>query len=359
MAHCAFARGCGFGITLLAVPPVQTPTPGRRTSRADLTAAVGQVVDSDFELIRPLGTGSHADVFLARQRSVAQRLVALKALSYLYLSLSERDVKRAGQALMREGELLGMLRSPCFVDVYRCGALPDGRPYLAMELADGHTLQEVIAGLASGQKRMTLDRVAEIVDQWSLGLGELHAAGWVHRDVTPANAMVAEAVGGEVRLKTYDLGTATQIADKADRFRIGWDKENPAGTPVYMAPEQARGEVVDGRADQYALACIAYELLTGQRPVAAPSGRAAEVLEFLRSDRPIPQQPLGSLRPDLPREIEAVVHRGLARQVERRFDTIRQFGLALVQALHQGSPAQPWWSRLWRRPTEQRNGGSQ
>lgn len=360
MWHTLRSRGCGCGIKLLAVPAVQTPTSGRRTSRADLAAAVGLLIDGEFELIRPIGTGSHADVFLARQRSVANRLVAIKSLSYLYMALSERDIKKAGQALLREGELLGGLRSPCFVDIYRCGALPDSRPYVAMEFAEGHTLQDVIASLNSSQKRMTDDRVAEIIDQWSQGLAELHAAGWVHRDVTPANAAVADGPSGEVRLKTYDLGTATQVQEKADRFRIGWDKENPAGTPAYMAPEQARGDTVDGRADQYSLGCIAYELLTGQRPLGNQGVRAAEVLEFLRSDRPIPHQPLGNLRADLAPEVEAAVHRALARDPDQRYGNIRQFGQTLAQALHLGSsPRQTWWSRLWRRPAERRNGGSQ
>jgi serine/threonine-protein kinase len=156
------------------------------------------------------------------------------------------------------------------------------------------------------------------------------------------------------------LGTATQVQEKADRFRIGWDKENPAGTPAYMAPEQARGDTVDGRADQYSLGCIAYELLTGQRPLGNQGVRAAEVLEFLRSDRPIPHQPLGNLRADLPAEVEAAVHRALARSPDQRHGNIRQFGQSLAQALHVGSaPGQTWWSRLWRRPAERRNGGSQ
>ena len=237
----------------------------RRSSRVDLQAALGQVVDGDFELLRALGSGSHADVFLAQQRSVGRRQVAVKALSYLYLKLPERDVKKASQALQREAELLGRMRSPCYVDVYRCGTMADGRPYIAMQYAEGMTLQQALAGLNAAGKRMTSDRVAEVIGQWADGLAELHALGWVHRDVTPANAAVSDNINGAMQLLTYDLGAATQLNDKADRFRVGWDKDNPAGTPAYMAPEQARGDVVDGRADQYSLACIAYELLAGSR----------------------------------------------------------------------------------------------
>ncbi len=322
----------------------------RRSSRVDLQAALGQVVDGDFELLRALGSGSHADVFLAQQRSVGRRQVAVKALSYLYLKLPERDVKKASQALQREAELLGRMRSPCYVDVYRCGTMADGRPYIAMQYAEGMTLQQALAGLNAAGKRMTSDRVAEVIGQWADGLAELHALGWVHRDVTPANAAVSDNINGAMQLLTYDLGAATQLNDKADRFRVGWDKDNPAGTPAYMAPEQARGDVVDGRADQYSLACIAYELLAGSRVLGAGATRAAEVLEALRSTQAIPQQSLASLRPDLPPSAIAVVHQALARDPAQRFGDVRSFAQALAIALHQDSKEQgSLWSRLWRR----------
>lgn len=334
----------------MAVPATPVDSPVRRSSRVDLQAAVGQVVDGDFELVRPLGSGSHADVFLAKQRSVGNRQVAVKALSYLYLKLSEREVKKAGQSLQREAELLGRLQSPCYVDIYRCGAMPDGRPYIAMQLADGLTLQQIMAGLSASGKRMTDDRVAEVMGQWANGLSELHALGWVHRDITPANAAVCDHANGVVQLLTYDLGAATQLADKADRFRIGWDKENPAGTPAYMAPEQARGDVVDGRADQYSLACIAYELLTGSRALSAGATRAAVALEILRSTQEIPQQSLTSLRPDLHHSVNTVICKALARDPAQRFDDARAFAQALAAALHQGASEQSnLWSRLWRR----------
>lgn len=338
----------------MAVPAPTVDAPARRSSRVDLQAAIGQVMDGDFELLRAIGSGSHADVFLASQRSVGGRQVAIKALSYLYLKLPERDVKKAAQALQREAELLGRLRSPCYVDIYRCGAMADGRPYIAMQLAEGATLQQVMAGLNASGKRMTADRVAEVIGQWANGLSELHALGWVHRDITPANAAVCDNPNGVLQLLTYDLGAATQVTDKADRHRVGWDKDNPAGTPAYMAPEQARGDVVDGRADQYSLACIAYELLTGTRAVAVGATRAAAVLDILRSTQEIPVQALSSLRPDLSISATRVLNKALAREPAQRFDDVRGFAQALSAALHQEGRAHgKWWSRLWRIGGEQ------
>ena len=347
---CGSPRRRGSSVAALAVSAAPLDTPSRRPSRVDLQAAVGQVIDGDFELVRAIGSGSHADVFLAKQKSVGNRQVAVKALSYLYLKLPERDIKKAGQALQREAELLGRMRSPCYVDIYRCGAMADGRPYIAMQLAEGMTLQQIMAGLNASAKRMTEDRVAEVIGQWANGLSELHALGWIHRDVSPANAAVCDNANGVMHLLTYDLGTATQPVDKADRFRIGWDKDNPAGTPAYMPPEQARGDVVDSRADQFSLACIAYELLTGVRAVAAGATRASEALELLRSTQQIPQQTLASLRPDLHPSVSEVVHRALAREPAQRFDDALGFAQALTTALHQApGEGSNLWSRLWRR----------
>lgn len=290
----------------------------------------GTVLDGDFEVVRLVGTGSHADVYQARQKSLGQRIVALKVLSRLYLGLPEGDRRRAATMLQREGELLGGLHASCFVDVYRAGTLADGRPYIALEFAEGRTL----ASLLQGGERLELDVLVDLLHQWADGLAELHDRGWVHRDVTPANAVLADTGQGTLRLMTYDLGTATQKTERADRFRVGHDKDRPPGTPAYMSPEQAAGGVVDGRSDQFALASIAYEALAGTRAVMVTATGLMPLLEYLRGTKPIPLQPLGVLRPDLPSEVEVVLHRALDRDPARRYADVRRFVTALARASH-------------------------
>ena len=300
----------------------------RRASRPAVEAQIGQIIDGDFEIIDSLGAGSHADVFLARQRSVGGRRLAIKMLSYLYLSLPEADGRRAAAAMLKEAELLGHLQSPCFVKVYRTGFATDRRPYIALELAEGPTLAQVFAFKPAWEPHHMLT----VLRQWADGLAELHARGWVHRDVTPANCIVGESILHGVRVLTYDLGTATALTERPDRFAVGWLKEHPPGTTAYMAPEQALGNTVDTRADQFALACIAYEWLTGARAVPADASRANQVLEYLRSDSPIAKVPVSEFRKGFPRAVDDVFAQALHRDPARRFSEIRQFINALGEA---------------------------
>lgn len=327
---------------------------GRGAARAGAEALVGAILDGDFELVELVGQGSHGEVYAARQRSVGQRRVAVKVLSTLYGSLPEGDVRRAAQAMQREAELLGSLRSACFVAVYRTGLTADKRPYFAMEWAEGQT----IAQLLRRDQRVTRRVVADIVQQWAAGLGELHDRGFVHRDVAPGNCVVSlvgtRETAASVAVKSYDLGTASQIHGTADRFRVGWERERPQGTPAFMAPEQAQGGVVDGRADQFALAAIVYELLSGQRVVPTSSQRAADVLEYLRGDHDLPHRPLDTLRSDLGGDVVEAVHRALRRDPQQRFADIRIFASIAADALRTGGGAAadvpaPWgWIRkLW------------
>ena len=325
--------------------------PQRRSSRSGLDQMVGQLVDGEFEIVKAIGTGSHADVYLARQRSLGNREVALKVLSRLYLTLPEPDFRRAAQALQREGQLLGELHAGCFVDVYRAGILADQRPYIALEHVAGKMLSEVPDPARPPEPEMIID----LLHQWADGLAELHARGWVHRDVTPRNAMIEVTSFGTRRLMTYDFGTATQITGRPDRFRTGWDRDRPAGTATYMSPEQASGGVVDGHSDQFALGAIAYELLCGARAVRAEGTSAAAVLNYLRGQGPIPVQPLAELRPDLPAAVCNVVHAALDRNPERRFDDVEGFVRALERSFRDHAPAPPprdgLLSRLFRGKT--------
>ena len=301
----------------------------RRVSRQAVQAQFGHVLAGEFEIIDFLGSGSHAEVFLARQRSVSGRRVAVKMLSTLYLSLPESDGRRAAAAMMREADLLGAMHSPCFVHIYSTGAANDGRPFIAMELAEGPTLTEV---MAAKPPRHYHDIIA-VFRQWAEGLAELHARGWVHRDVTPNNCVVGESILHSVRVLTYDMGTATPLTERPDRFGVGWEKDRPPGTPAYMAPEQAAGNAIDGRADQFSLASIAYEWLTGQRTQPHDVQRVAPVLEYLRSDAPLPAKPLHALRKDLPKDVAAAIHQGLHRDPAKRFADIRDFVEALATSL--------------------------
>ena len=260
-------------------------------------------------------------MFFARQRSVGDRPVAIKVLCRPYLSLREPDLRRASLALLREARLLGALRSPCFINIIRTGKVEDGRPYIAMELAQGPTVAKVL----NEKKRLGVGVLADMLAQLGEGLAELHGIGYVHRDITPANLILSPTNLRENRVRMVDFGTVTKISGRADRYRVGYDLEHPLGTPAYMAPEQATGGVVDGRADQFAVAAIIYECLSGRRPVSQVEPGARGMLLRLRGTDPLPETPLTELRHDLPEGLAETVDRALSRDPDARHPHIGAF----------------------------------
>ncbi|MEY3013247.1 MAG: hypothetical protein RIT45_1982 [Pseudomonadota bacterium] len=313
--------------------PTDRRTGQRRTSRQQLDALLGETIDDDLVIERPLGSGSHADVFLARQRSIGDRRVALKVLARPYLQLREADFRRGAQALGREAAVLGLMRAHCFVQVHRIGVVPDGRPYVVLEHVDGPPLATHVADNA----RLPVETVVDIARQIATGLHEMHQRGFVHRDVTPANFLLGTDPLGVLQVKLIDFGTATRISERADRYRVGYDLEHPLGTAGYMAPEQARGDVVDGRADQFGLAGLCWELLYGVRATAIITTTQRSMLEFLRSDAPIPTAP-PPRDSGVPPALEQTLRRALSRDPAARFESMREFAEALGEALASQAP---------------------
>jgi len=191
--------------------------------------------------------------------------------------------------------------------------------YIVMELVEGRTLQAAILE----QGRLDLPDTIAIVSQVADALDHAHAQGVVHRDVKPANVMI-EPSG---HIKVMDFGIA-KLESGANLTTSGLI----LGTPNYMAPEQARGGSVDGRADVFSLGCILYECLTGQKPFRGES--VGPILVKILTEEPAS---LAAARPDLPPAVADVVRRAMAKEPGRRFTT----GGELIAALRSagGIPA--------------------
>lgn len=216
------------------------------------------------------------------------------------------------QRFLEEGRFLRKVESPHVVSVYDAGELEDGRPYLVMAYADQGTLADLVevAPLPRSQAMAVITQVGR-------GLSALHDRGVLHRDVKPANVLfrtVENGRGPHVVAMLGDLGLGKAM-DMSSRLTLA------GGTPSYVAPEQALGEGLDPRADQYSLAALSYFLLTGRQPYSHASLAAAE--------NPLPPPPMGIDNP----AAEAVVLRGLARDREDRFPEVGSFTAALVDAI--------------------------
>lgn len=281
---------------------------------ADLPKVAGYRVE------RPLGEGGMAEVYLATQLSL-NRKVALKVLS----AAACRDEGQA-QRFEREARLIAALEHPHIVGIFEVGRTADGRPFYAMPLMPGGDLGT--AGL-TGQEAAVID----VLDKILSALEYAHACGIVHRDVKPANVLFDAF--GQPRLA--DFGIARPQTHEAARLTVAGIA---VGSPYYMAPEQARGDAVDGRADLYSVGVMAYELLTGELPFRGPDSLAV-ALQHLTA--PVPRLP-GRFR-----HWQAFIDRAMAKRPEERFANAAEMraALAALRAKAEASPVRPFrWRSL-------------
>lgn len=270
-----------------------------------------------YAVRRRIGSGAFATVWLAFDEQLDSP-VAIKVLAENWTEdLSVR------QRFLEEGRFLRKVESPHVVPVYDAGELDDGRPYLVMAYADQGTLADRLEldGLTSAQ-------AFEVVRQIGAGLQTLHDRGVLHRDLKPANVLF-RSVDGRVRAMVGDLGLGKSM-EVSSRLTV------IAGTPSFVAPEQAQGEALDARADLYSLAALTFLLLSGRAAYAHASLSAASA--------PGPPPPLSTPDRSFPAEVEDVVRRGLAADREDRWPDVRTYLAELGSALGPvGTDApEPW-----------------
>lgn len=256
---------------------------------------------------RRIGAGAFATVWLAYDEHLDSP-VAIKVLADNWTE--DFHVRRR---FVEEGRFLRKVESPHVVTVYDAGELDDGRPYLVMSYADQGTLADrlELAPLSPSQALHVIGQVAH-------GLAALHDRDVLHRDVKPANVL----------FRTVDHGRSTQVIAMLGDLGLGKAMDMSSrltmigGTPSYVAPEQARGERLDARADQYSLAALSYHLLAGRAPYDHQTLSAAA--------DPKPPAPMGDRCPP---EVEAVVRRGLSPDRDDRFPDVESFVAALTEAM--------------------------
>ncbi len=229
--------------------------PGRALAAGD---AVGPYV-----VQRPLGRGAYGAVYQAAD-PVTGRRVAIKV-----LSKAHADDALMVRRFWLEGDILAELNHPGIVKLYDADVLPDGRPYLVLELLEGRTLARHLR-----QKgRLTLQEALPILRGLAEALDAVHAHGVVHRDLKPHNIFLVPTAEGQFEVRLLDFGVSScgpQIQEQAAR---AWQTATGAllGTPHYMSPEQGSGTAVDHRSDIYGFGVLLYEMLTGNPPFMAKS----------------------------------------------------------------------------------------
>lgn len=314
-------------LTVVASESLTAPDHGTRpdTGSPPLTSgstlAPGQKFAGRYTIIKKIGAGGMGAVYQAWDESLGIA-VALKVI-LLDASTAPGDVQQLEARFKRELLLARQVTHPNVVRIHDLGEIGPTK-YLTMAFVDGADLATVLRR----EGRLPVQRALAIVRQIAEGLSAAHSAGVVHRDLKPANVMV----DGEGRALLTDFG----IARSVDAATLHTMPGSILGTLDYMAPEQARGEPADRRADVYTLGLIFYELLAGGRPRVKGESGLADLLSRIEKGPP----PLGTVTSDVPPDLQRVVTRCLERDPATRYQSAQEV-VADLNRLDEDGRARP------------------
>lgn len=296
-----------------------------------------------YRLVEKLGQGGMGEVWRAKHRMLA-RPAAIKLVRPDVLGvLGAVDDEQRRQVLgrfEREAQTTAMMRSPHTIELYDFGVADDGTFYYVMELLDGFDLETLVTRFGP----LPPERAVHLLCQACDSLAEAHASSLIHRDIKPANIYVCRYGRRTDFVKVLDFGLVKLRQEDAPQALEVTAEHGVGGTPAYMAPEQAAGvKHVDGRADIYALGCVAYWLLTGQMVFEARTG----VEMLARHLRTSPVAPSERTELYVPKELDDVILACLEKPPDRRPQTAEELAhrLAACETATRWTPqrAQEWW----------------
>src|SRR2546426_747621 len=271
---------------------------------------IGRTV-SHYRILGKLGEGGMGVVYLAEDTLLGRR-VAIKTIH----SRPGADDRHFRARFLREARAVSALSHPHIATIYDYGETEDGEPYIVMELIKGATLGELML-----TEKLNISRAIEIIKQVGEALAEAHRQGIIHRDIKPTNVVINER--GHV--KVLDFGLAKQVALEAaditdperQTLMVAHTREGLiVGTPMYLSPEQALGNEVDARSDLFSLGSLLYECIAG-KPAFFGKSAADICAKVLRDDPPPPS----TLNPDVPKELDRITLKSLAKKTEARYQT--------------------------------------
>ncbi len=290
-----------------AVAAGPCPRDGEALARVSSHDLHGRAL-GEYRILATLGGGAYGTVF----RAVQERSGMLVAIKLLHRPIDDVESKR----VIVEARAAATIDHPNVAKVYDLALTTDRRPYIVMQLLEGKPLSALIA------KRIAVHTAVAIANDVLAALCAAHARGVIHRDLKPDNIIVTKG-----RALIVDFGLAKLVADP--RSPSLTQTGEAIGTPHYMAPEQVRGELADGRTDLYAVGCVLFEMLAGRPPF---EGSATYAIFDAHLHKPAPS--ISSLRSDIPPAVDAAIARALAKDAGSRFADAAEMqrGLARVIA---------------------------
>jgi len=293
-----FCFACGADVT-------GGGTLGASTATEGLQARLQRLIEGKYKIERLLGKGGMGAVYLAHDLTL-EREVAIKVLPP-DISMDEHIVKRFQQ----EAKTAAKLDHTNIIPIYRVES-EGGLNYFVMKYIAGTSLEDVL----DQKQPLSIDYVQRVLWEAACALGHAHQRGVVHRDVKPANIMFDH--DGRVMLADFGISKALQAASGFTGTGM------IIGTPHYMAPEQAKGGVVDGRADQYSLAVVGYRMVTGELPY---TGDSVHTILYKHIFEELPR--MSGKRAGTPEFLSVAIARALSKEPDQRFPTMEEFATAV------------------------------
>jgi serine/threonine protein kinase len=296
------------------------PAISRAPAKLGEDPLIGRVLRNTYRIVATLDEGGMGKLYRAEHL----RLPRSVAVKFMARGLAVRPDALA--RFRREAEVISQLDHPHIVHILDFDTTEEGDLYIVMELLTGTTLSERVAS----SPKIMLGETVEVASQISSALMLAHASGIVHRDLKPDNVFLLSMTDQRTFVKLLDFGIST---GKLVGTRLT-GKYAVLGTPEYMAPEQALdSSTTDHRADQWSLACIAYEMIAGRPPFQADS--IMNLLSAVVSDAP---PPLTDFISGVPLAVQDVVLRGLSKKPDERFSSIAEFAERLAAAANVHTP---------------------
>jgi len=290
-----------FAVTETHAPNESAPAP------SDPITPVRAAIRSHYEILRQIGQGAFATVYLARDLK-HERKVAIKILN------ADPTSEMGELRFVREIRTVAGLQHPNILPLHDSGHV-EALLYYVMPFVDGETLRDRI----DRERQLSFDAACDIAREAADALAYAHAQGVIHRDIKPENILLS---AGHPIIADFGLARAIDLAGVRQLTQTGMGSP---GTPAYMSPEQLLGDrEIDGRSDLYSLACVLYEMLAGKPPFSGKEG-------FVKRFTEPPPNP-SAIRSDLPTSIDAVIGRALAKNPKDRYPTARDFATALSEA---------------------------
>ncbi len=292
------------------------------TGAEQATPEIAGWMAGEYRLGRKLGEGGFGAVYEA-VHPLLKRRAAVKVLHRIAGSDSEAVLR-----FVAEARAVNQIKNRHIIDIFSFGKLPDGRHFYVMDLLEGEPLDRFLAR----EGRCSVAATVQLLRPIAEALDAAHAAGVVHRDLKPQNIYLSWGPSGETVPKLLDFGMAKLLGDSPVHTVSG----TPLGTPLYMSPEQAKGDAVDGRSDVYALGVLCHELLTGRLPIGGENTIAVLMAHIISAP-----PSMSEVCPDLSAELDAPVLRMLEKKPELRQATAGEALTELARAAERAGESIP------------------